>query len=194
MHSKGEYILFIFNTIRCIPHLIVFYFHKNKAIIQADVDRGFEMMENKSHFRKPFDLLYLLAFCRQYRNLFYFRTRPFSTILNIICPQLPNLELTTPKIGAGMTILHGYASAIGAASIGKNCVIFQQVTLGGTIHGAPTLLDNVTVYAGAVVIGKVTIGNNVVIGANATVFSNVPDDCTVLPGTSKIMRWKKKSV
>ncbi len=57
--------------------------------------------------------------------------------------------------------------------------------------GFPTILDNVTIYAGAIVIGNITVGNNSVIGANATVFKNVPDNCTVLPGTSKIMQWRK---
>lgn len=42
------------------------------------------------------------------------------------------------------------------------------------------------------VIGNITIGNNVVIGANATVYFNVPDNCSVLPGTSKIFKWKAK--
>ena len=42
---------------------------------------------------------------------------------------------------------------------------------------------------GGGIFGKITIGNNVVIGANATVYKDVPDNSTVLPGSSKIMRW-----
>jgi serine O-acetyltransferase len=190
MNRPQEYILFIFNMIRCIPHLILFYLHKNKPIIQADVKRGLELTEKD--FRQPFGLIYLLAFCRQFRNLFYYRTRPYSFFLNIICPQLPTLAIQAKRIGEGFTIVHGYATAIGAESIGKNCIIYQQVTLGGTKQGLPTILDNVQISAGAIVIGKVTIGNNVIIGANATVFKDVPDNCTVLPASPSIMRWKDR--
>lgn len=191
MLTTKEVILLALNTIRCIPHILIFYVHKNKHLINADVIQSYKLMERDYKYKQPLDLLYLLTFCRQFRNLFYYRTRPFSSLLNILCPQLPNLQIATKTIGGGLAIIHGYATAIGAESIGENCVIFQQVTIGGTIHGAPTLLNNVKVYAGAVLIGKITIGNNVVIGANATVYTNIPDNCTVLPGTSKVMRWKK---
>jgi serine O-acetyltransferase len=87
-----------------------------------------------------------------------------------------------------MSIVHGIATLVGAKAIGENFIVFQQVTIGGTQHGAPTIKDNVVIYSGAVVIGKITIGNNVVIGANATVYRDVPDNSLVLPGTSKIMR------
>ena len=102
------------------------------------------------------------------------------------------LNIVTKDIGESLAIVHGGSSEIGAKSIGKNCIIYQQVTIGGTKEGAPKILDNVTIYAAAVIIGNITIGNNVVIGANATVFRNVPDNSTVIPGTSKIMQWKSK--
>jgi len=193
MNSPQEYVLFVLNTIRCIPHLILFYLHKNKAIITSDVKRGILNMEKD--FGLTFSLLYLLTFCKEYRNLFYYRTRPYSFLLNIFCPQMSTLHLHSKQVGEGLVIVHGVASEIGAESIGKNCTIYHQVTIGGaTNYGAPIIKDNVTIYAGAVIVGKITVGNNVVVGANATVFSNVPDDCTVLPGTSKIMRWRKKTV
>ncbi len=192
MQTPQEYILLLLNSIRCIPHLIMYYFHKNRSIIRVDVKRGLKNMEKE--FKDPLGLLYLLTFCKEYRNLFYYRTRPLSSLLNLICPQMSSLHIHSKNIGEGFVIVHGVASEIGPESLGKNCTIYHQVTIGGaTNYGAPVIKDNVTVYAGAVVIGKITIGNNVVIGANATVFSNIPDDCTVLPGTSKIMRWKKRS-
>ncbi len=58
--------------------------------------------------------------------------------------------------------------------IGKGATLFQQVTIGikDYDHGldkVPTLGDNVTVGAGAKVLGPIKIGNNVTIGANAVV-------------------------
>jgi serine O-acetyltransferase len=192
--SRREYLVFILNFIRCFPHLIVFLTHKNRTIIKSDIRRCLELFDKSyllstsGHF---FGLIYLFTFEKSFRNIFYYRVRPYDFFLNIICPHISTLIIGSDSIGSGFAISHGYSSAIGAKSIGKNCTIYQQVTIGAaTDQGSPTILDNVTIYAGAIIIGHTTIGNNVVIGANATVFKDVPDNCTVLPGTSKIMHWK----
>lgn len=191
MEKIIKYIILIISAIRCIPHILVFYLHKNKSLIECDLKQAFVFMEREI-IKPPFGLIFLLTYVRQFRNVYYYRVRPFSSVLNFLCPKLNSLEITSPRIDEGLTIVHGYATIIGADSIGKNCVIYQQVTVGGiTNYGSPIILDDVTIFAGAVIIGKVTIGNNSVIGANATVYMDVPDNCTVLPGSSKIMRWKK---
>jgi len=173
-----------------MPHIIVFYLHKNRPVIKEDIFSGLKLLNQNYGVLKG--LIYLLSFERAFRNLFYYRVQPFEVLLNIICPRLYAFRIDACVIGPGLAISHGFASTIGARSIGKNCTIFQQVTLGAAgKEGFPTILDNVTIYAGAVVIGNVTIGNNSVIGANATVYKNVPDNSTVLPGTSKIMHWSK---
>lgn len=190
MTSKREYIIFILNFFRCIPHLVIYYFHNKRPIIREDIKRGLKLFNKNYGDIKG--LIFLLSFERAFRNLFYYRVQPFEFILNMICPRLYALHIDACEIGPGFAISHGFASTIGARSIGKNCTVFQQVTLGAAGRvGFPTILDNVTIYAGAVIIGNITIGNNSVIGANATVFKNVPDNCTVLPGTSKIMQWRK---
>lgn len=72
------------------------------------------------------------------------------------------------------------------AKIGKDCVIFHQVTIGSNMlpgspgHGSPTLGDNVYIGCGAKIIGSVKIGNNVRIGANCVVTRDVPDNATVV--------------
>lgn len=201
MYTFNEYIKFLFNILRCIPHLLVFYLHKNKPVIQADVKHALKIMgedldpsDESLNFKQPFGLIFLLAFSRQFRNLYYYRTRPYSFALNIICPQLPTLIFSSKHIGEGLAIINGFSTAIGAESIGKNCIIFHQVTIGGTSHGAPVVLDNVTIYAGAVIVGKITIGNNVVIGANATVTQNIPDNCTVYAPNPRVMRWSRNNI
>jgi serine O-acetyltransferase len=89
------------------------------------------------------------------------------------------------KIGEGFFIDHGMGIVIGETTeIGDNCHIFQGVTLGGTSTKRekrhPTLMNNVTVSAGAKVIGAVTIGENAVIGAGSVVVTNVPPNATVV--------------
>ena len=60
------------------------------------------------------------------------------------------------------------------AKIGQDCTIYQNVTLGRKGEYAPTIGDNVTIYANAVIIGNVHIGDNAVIGAGSVVLKDVP--------------------
>jgi len=184
-------ISFLIYMIRCLPHLFIFYFHKNRAIIEADMK--FKFNDVNMNCSKSYGLIFLLTYVREFRNVFYYRVSAYSTLLNIICPQRADLIISTKSIGGGLLLINGFSTAIGAESIGNNCIIYQQVTIGATRSGFPTILNNVTIYAGAVIIGKITIGNNAVIGANATVYKDVPDNCMVLPGSSRIMHWKVKN-
>ena len=82
----------------------------------------------------------------------------------------------------------------GGVTLGKNCVIFQQVTIGSNTLvdskgiGAPTIGDNCYIGAGAKIIGGVKIGNNVRIGANAMVYKGVPDNSIVVTGEQTVIR------
>lgn len=90
---------------------------------------------------------------------------------------------------------HGNKSIFisGAARIGRNAVIFQQVTIGSNTipgskgHGAPTIGDNCYIGAGAKIIGRVRLGNNVRVAANAVVYQDVPDDSVVLSGEQRTL-------
>lgn len=79
------------------------------------------------------------------------------------------------------------------AKIGKDCTIYQQVTIGSNYlkgskgYGFPTIGNNVLIGAGAKIIGNVTVGNNVKIGANAVVTKNIPNNCTVIIGDIKVL-------
>ncbi len=87
-----------------------------------------------------------------------------------------------------MFIQHGYSTYIFAKKIGKNFWVNQNVTIGMNKGGVPTIGDNVEIRTGAVCFGDINIGNNVKIGANATVNFVVPDNSTVVPVKSKIIR------
>jgi serine O-acetyltransferase len=90
MHTIHKNISFVFNIFRCIPHLILLYFNKNRSVIQTDVKRT--LTDIKENYSQPFDLIYLLAFSPNFRNLFYYRIGPLSFLLNIICPQRKDLS------------------------------------------------------------------------------------------------------
>ena len=88
-------------------------------------------------------------------------------------PRLP--------IGPGLVLTHTQGTVLGAASIGTNVTLYQQVTLGArgmdfayTLSLRPVLEDGVVVSAGAKVLGGLVLGQGCVVGANAVVLSDVP--------------------
>lgn len=89
--------------------------------------------------------------------------------------------------------LHGvYISRY--ASIGTNCRIYQNVTIGEVNHIAPCIGDNCLIGAGAIIIGDIRIGDNAKIGAGAVISSDTPDNCTVVPQPSRIIEREKEDV
>jgi serine O-acetyltransferase len=103
-------------------------------------------------------------------------------------------------IGRGFFIDHGSGVVIGeTAKIGDNCVLFHNVTLGGTgKHSGkrhPTIGDNVLIGTGAILLGPLRIGNNVKIGANTFLYMvDIPDNATVVGIPGYITRMNGKPV
>ena len=94
----------------------------------------------------------------------------------------------TAQIDGCLTLPHGLSGVFisKGAVIGRNCTVFQQVTIGSNAiegsksYGAPRIGDNVYIGAGAKIIGGVTVGDNVRIGANCVVTESVPANSTVV--------------
>lgn len=127
--------------------------------------------------------------CEEFRSLIYYRLPAAKSFAWLAGRGVPALYINTRQIGAGLYFQHGFATIIHAKSIGVNCHINQQVTVG--YHGAgrsPVIGDNVSIRAGAKVIGDVVIGDNVVIGAGAVVVKSVPSNCVVVGNPACIVR------
>ena len=97
------------------------------------------------------------------------------------------------RIGKGFFIDHGNGVVIGeTAVIGDNVTVYQGVTLGGTGKDTgkrhPTIGSNVTIGAGAKVLGPFTVGDNSKIGASAVVLKAVPPNCTVVGNPGRVVR------
>ncbi|MBV6624429.1 MAG: serine O-acetyltransferase [Rivularia sp. (in: Bacteria)] len=93
------------------------------------------------------------------------------------------------RIGKGVFIDHGMGVVIGeTAIVGDYCLLYQGVTLGGTGKESgkrhPTLARNVTVGAGAKILGNIKIGSNARVGAVSVVLKDIPANSTVvgIPG------------
>lgn len=132
-----------------------------------------------------FGFLYFMTFYHEYRNLFYYRIGLIHHLIKYLCLPMNTLSMGLEfggNIGSGFMIFHGVSTIIFARAIGKNCSVWQQVTIGrgGADGGTPTIGDNVLIFSGAKVLGNIKIGNNVKIGANAVVIKDIPENCTVV--------------
>lgn len=114
----------------------------------------------------------------------------FPDVLHRIVVALTGIHIDAQAhIGPGLTFPHGGHIVIGPVQLGRDCAIFQGVTLGknNSIFGnrpfapdVPTLGDRVWVGPGAVIAGGVTVGDDAVVGANSLVVRDVPPRGVVL--------------
>lgn len=134
----------------------------------------------KSRKYSWFQFLKLFAEYPEFRSVVYARLRHSRIFISWIFKEQTALYINNSRpIGHGLLIQHGFSTIINHNSIGNNCKIYQQVTIGYKGDDSPTIGDNVTICCGAKVIGGVTIGNDVIVGANAVVVKDIPDHCIV---------------
>jgi serine O-acetyltransferase len=74
--------------------------------------------------------------------------------------------LSLPHAGRGVVVHRD-------AALGANSMMYHRVTLGAQDGGAPTIGHDVTIGAGACLLGPVRVGEFAKIGANAVVVSDV---------------------
>ena len=116
------------------------------------------------------------------------RRRLFLSIYELASAKYGFYIPTTARFAAMPVFPHGLQGIFIArgASVGSDCVIFHQVTIGANQLadskglGSPTIGDRCYIGAGAKIIGGVKIGNDVRVGANAVVTIDVPDNATVV--------------
>lgn len=107
-------------------------------------------------------------------------TRLVARLLSQVSRALTGVEIHPgARIGRRFFIDHGMGVVIGeTAEIGDDVMFYHGVTMGGRsmrrVKRHPTLGHNITVGAGARVLGPVTVGDGVQIGANAVVVKDVP--------------------
>jgi serine O-acetyltransferase len=121
---------------------------------------------------------------------------PLAKIASLLNFLIFSIEIGLQcEIGGGLYIPHPVGTVIGATKIGQNATILQGVTLGAKEidisyrpENRPTIGDNVTIGAGAKVLGGIVIGDNVTIGANAVVTKSLPDNVVAAGVPAKIIR------
>ncbi len=129
---------------------------------------------------------HILIFYRISHFLYRYRLYFLARLISQIGRFFTGIEIHPgAKIGRRLFIDHGMGIIIGeTATIGNDCTIYHDVTLGGTGKDKnkrhPDIGDNVMIGAGTKVLGPIKIGNNVKIGANSTILKEVPKNVTVV--------------
>lgn len=187
-------ILYSFGSIFMSPLLILYILNKEKNMINSDIKKWSKQynLHNRSDIT---NLLFLLLMYKEFRNLYYYRTKNANFIMLILTyffklfyRENQTLFIWSGYIGPGLFIQHGLSTIISADYIGNNCWINQQVTIGFRGKYRPHIGNNVRIGSGARVLGGIKIGDNVNVGANAVVIKNVPDNCVVVGVPARIVR------
>jgi serine O-acetyltransferase len=88
------------------------------------------------------------------------------------------------EIGGGLYLPSFGSIVLGRGSIGANCTIEQNVTLGiagkGEERGRPTIGNRVFIGAGAMIVGKITVGDDAYIFPGSVVTRPVPPRAVVM--------------
>ena len=138
----------------------------------------------------------LLASIRSYqrakasRSLFGSVVRRIAVIRHRFWSAVTGADIPlSATIGGGLLMPHPNGIVLHPNSVvGPNCLIFQQVTIGSSTRGIPTIGGHVDIGAGAKIIGPVKVGNHSRIGAMALVVRDVPEGATVIAPVGEILR------
>lgn len=197
MPSKSKRLFALINYPRTLPVYLCALCSKQLHLIKADVSRWNEI--DNVNFNLFRSLNWYLTYKKEFRNLLLHRFKnPSRTFLSfvhfiiarILWKPLETLYIYTENIGGGLYIQHGFSTIISAKKIGKNCRIYQQVTIGYKQEFNPVLEDNVSVTCGAKVLGDVTMHCGSLAAAGSVVVKDVPENAIVGGVPAKVIGYK----
>ncbi len=173
---------------------------KNLRADIAAAKRNDPAARNKFEIFLTYSGVHALSHHRFAKFLYRIHLKLLARIVSQVSKFFTGIEIhPAANIYPGVFIDHGCAVVIGeTAEVHSGTVIYQGVTLGGNgkEHGKrhPTIMENVTVSAGAKILGGFVVGEGAKIGAGAVVLKEVPPHATVVGVPGRIVRIKGERV
>lgn len=177
--------------------LYLFFLLRGTKRLRREVDAWLEVLPLPKTSSLFINAIELTSRFPEFRTILYYRYRiyEFNPIRIIYPGQL--MSISCPEVGEGLIIQHGFGTRIGCSRMGRNCQVWQGVTIGKVRSGLdqprPVIGDNVKIYANSLVLGGITIGDNAVIGAASVVLDSVPEGCTAVGNPARIVKRPKKA-
>ena len=137
--------------------------------------------------------------CYKIANMFYEKK---ITLVSVIIRAFMRIIFACDvpyqtKIGKGTLFPHHALGVIihPYAKIGENCVINQNVTIGGRsgYKQLPVIGDNTLLGAGSIILGPIKIGCNVKVGAGTVITKDIPDNAVVIGSKARIIKFDNDS-
>ena len=163
--------------------------HKFKEYIEVEIPH----LKKYSLFLKPimlwrirssqpsYDAVYMIRYCLLFSQKNFFKKYICAHYKKLLVYRYGIHFSVTPKtqIGKGLFFPHPSSIIIGAdVSIGENCTIYQNVTIGGARVGDaqkskyPSIGADCILYAGSKVLGDIAVADGTKVGANAVLLKN----------------------
>lgn len=177
-------------------------------IFKGDIQRYFELCNvQKKDITTIMVLIYFfhprlmpIGLYRASSWLYQNQFKIFGKIISMLNFFLFGIEIAAQtEIKEGLFFPHTFGIVIGASHIGKNATIYQGVTLGAKTldmtynqNTRPKIGDNVTIGAGAKLLGNLTVGDNCVIGANAVATKDIPANSIAIGIPALVSPLKKQ--
>ncbi len=152
----------------------------------------------KGLFIPQFRYLYIYRMSSKYKNTPFLGI--FYRIILYVLSRIYGFQIDLrAKIGDGLYIGHIGTIIIGNATIGRNCNIAHNVTIGKDNREKhnrlpPTFGDRVWIGTGCVIVGNIKIGSDVLISPNTFVNFDIPDNCIVMGNPAKKLHMNSSPV
>ena len=193
---KLRFLWVYLNMWRILPAYLFAHHNLFKEKCKMDIDQWLNYSPDTQEKKRIFRFGYMMLYEKACRNILLNRLHRnviMFAMIRILFKPLESCYINMPpeNIGGGFSLQHGFSTIISAQKIGERCRVYQQVTIGYHGEYSPIIGNDVSVTAGAIVIGNVQLGDGVVVGAGSVVTKNVAPYTTVAGVPARVLKVRE---